>query len=196
MLFRSLGNANNWLATYLFHLRRPLYWDTLLGIGTLWFGNLRWESYASYWSAFLVLAVLFYRPRIRLEYKAVLICAAVLLLNRIYSPQFHLWFYPFLFFALCLESDRQMRILLSVFAVLEALNVLVYPFLFTYAWSELKHFAPLAARLRGGVETVLFTLAILLRAVALFVLAWLMALGADRKPAGQTERATIPAAAS
>ena len=41
---RETGSIANWLAPYLFHLRRPLYWDTLLGVGQIWLGRLPWSN--------------------------------------------------------------------------------------------------------------------------------------------------------
>src|SRR5260370_10369561 len=38
--YRTRGSVDNWLGAYLFHLRRPLYWDTLLGVWQLWMGAL------------------------------------------------------------------------------------------------------------------------------------------------------------
>jgi len=192
--YRTLGNANNWLATYLFHLRRPLYSDTLLGVGELWFGRWRWETYASYWSGFLVLGTLLFRPKMRLEYKAVLTCLAAILFNRIYSTQFHLWFYPFLLFVLCLEEERRIKLFLGVFLGLDLLNISVYPFLFTASINELRGFAPLAARRHGGVATALFTVAVCLRALVLILLAVLVASGPEEK--AEIQAASAPASAS
>lgn len=45
--YRANGSIDNWLGVYLFHLRRPLYWDTLLGVWQLWLGALPFEELAS-----------------------------------------------------------------------------------------------------------------------------------------------------
>jgi hypothetical protein len=49
--------------------------------------------------------------------------------------------------------------------------VAVYPFGFTYAYAEMGGFFPLSARQHSGPGTVVFTAAIVLRAVLLGVLA-------------------------
>lgn len=179
--YLKFGNVNNWLWTYVFHMRRPLYWDTLLGVGELWLGKLPWERYASYWSGMLIVATLLYRPKMAIEYKAVLSCLAVILFNRNYSTQFHLWFYPFLFFIMCLEEQEQMKRYLVVFVCLELLNISVYPFSFASTINELHGFAPFAARDHGGHATIFFTAAVCLRAVALVALGTLATKGPDQR---------------
>ena len=52
------GTVSNWLAPYLFHAHRPLYWDTLLGVGQIWLGPLPWERHAGLWSLGLMLAAI------------------------------------------------------------------------------------------------------------------------------------------
>jgi hypothetical protein len=64
------GIAANWLAPYIFHVKRPLYWDTLLGVGQIWLGPLPWERYAGLWSLALMLVAVVVRPRMPIEYKA------------------------------------------------------------------------------------------------------------------------------
>ncbi|HUG54852.1 MAG TPA: glycosyltransferase family 87 protein, partial [Vicinamibacteria bacterium] len=68
---RETGSIHNWLAPYLFHARRPLYWDTLLGVGQIWLGQLAWERHAGLWTLALMLVAVVVRPRMGIEYKGV-----------------------------------------------------------------------------------------------------------------------------
>lgn len=166
------GTIGNWLAPYVFHARRPLYWDTLLGVGQIWLGPLPWERHAGAWSLALMLAAIVVRPAMRLEPKGVLICLAAVFVNRIYSAQFNLWFYPLLVLA-ALDSPhaRARRILLLLMAALDVLNVLVFPTTFTPAVAEMGGFFPYAARDGGGPWTVAFSWIIAARAVVIACLA-------------------------
>ena len=179
--YLRFGNVDNWLWTYVFHMRRPLYWDTLLGVGELWLGVLSWEKYAAYGSGLLVLATFLYRPRMAIEYKAVLSCVAALVCNRSYSTQFHLWFYPFLLLIACLEPKRQMVKYLALFVALDVTNILVYPFFFASSIQELHGFVPLGARFFGGHQTILFSAAVCARSLFLIVLGVFVANGPDEQ---------------
>ena len=173
--WRRHGSLRFFLAPYLFHLERPLYWDTLLGVGQLWLGRLAWEKYASFWTLPLVALALVVRPSLRFEYRAVLLCVAAILVNRIYSAQFHLWFYPFLFFGLAVEQAAgRFRAILATWGALDILNLLVFPFSFAACLGEIGRFEPYAAASRGGPWTVVFSAAIVARSLALSVLAWLL----------------------
>jgi hypothetical protein len=170
--YRSHGNLEAWLSPYLFHMRRPLYWDTLLGVGELWLGPLAFERYGSVWTLALVGAALLWAPRMRLETKGTLMIVASLFVNRVYSAQFHLWFYPFLLIALIRKGDVLDRQLLVLFCVLDGLNALVYPVSFVRTLGEIGAFQPWAAAQRGGFWTGAFSVAIVLRTLAL---GWLAA---------------------
>lgn len=173
--WRRHGNLGFFLAPYRFHLERPLYWDTLLGVGQLWLGRLPWERYASFWTLPLVALALVVRPSLRFEYRAVLLCTATILFNRIYSAQFHLWFYPFLFFGLATErAAGRFRAILVTWSALDLLNVLVFPFSFAACLGEIGRYEPYAAASRGGPWTAVFSAAIVARSLALVVLAWLL----------------------
>jgi hypothetical protein len=154
-----------------FHVDRPLYWDTLLGVGQIWLGPLPWERYGSAWTLGLVALALVVRPRLGLEYKGVLLCIAAIVFNRIYSAQFHLWFYPFLLLGIIDEGLDQRRRLLALGVALDVLNVVVFPLSFTLCLQEIEGFRPFAAAANGGPWTVVFSLAIVLRTVALVALA-------------------------
>jgi len=90
------GEIKNLLYPYLYHLKRPLYFDTLLGVWSIWYYTPLIEAFADKISLAFMLAVCLFKPRQSLEIKIILLCVAMLLFNRVYSTQFHLWFYPFL----------------------------------------------------------------------------------------------------
>jgi hypothetical protein len=165
------GSLRHWLWPYRFHATRPLYWDTLLGVGEIWLGPLPFERYASLWTLGLVVLALLVRPRMGLERKGVLVCIAAILFNRIHSTQFHLWFYPFLILGLVAAPRPTLRRIVPLAVVLDLVNVLVYPFAFAHAFAEMDGFASWSARAAGGPWTVVFSAAIALRAVLLALLA-------------------------
>jgi hypothetical protein len=180
LCLRETGSLANWLAPYVFHVKRPLYWDTLLGVGQIWLGPLPWERYAGLWSLALMLVAVVVRPRMPVEYKGVLICLAAVFFNRIYSTQFNLWFYPFLILGALSDEPPSQRRIAATFLVLDLLNVVVYPISFAGAVAEMGGFFPWAAR-EGGRWTVVFSAAIALRTVVVAVLAVLIL----RRPDGQ-----------
>jgi len=165
------GSLENWLWPYRFHATRPLYWDTLLGVGQIWLGPLAFERYGSLWSLGLLAAALLAKPRMPLEHKGVLLCIAAILFNRIHSTQFHLWFYPFLILGVMADAQPALRRLAALVLALDLVNVLVYPFAFAYAYAEMGGFEPWAARAGGGPWTVVFSAAIVVRAALLLALA-------------------------
>lgn len=189
--YRETGSIANWLAPYVFHLRRPLYWDTLLGVGQIWLGPLPWERHAGLWSLGLMLLAVVIKPRMEVEDKGVLVCLAGVLFNRIYSTQFNLWFYPFLILAILASGERRRRALVSVFVVLDVLNVIVYPFSFSGAVSEMGGFFPWSAR-ASGPWTVVFSAAIALRTVAVTLLAALLLRGRSGKEVDSVEAQRLP----
>jgi len=165
------GSLAPLIAPWRFHVQRPLYWDTLLGVGQIWLGPLPWERYGSLWTLGLVILALVLRPSLRLEYKGVLLCVAAILFNRIHSAQFHLWFYPFLLLGLIEETGMRFAGLLRFGIVLDLLNVVVFPLSFTLCLMEIGQFVPYAAVRDGGPWTVVFSAAILTRAMVLLALA-------------------------
>ncbi|HKU39862.1 MAG TPA: hypothetical protein VJR89_17000 [Polyangiales bacterium] len=164
------GNIDNWLYTYTYHAERKLSADTVLGVGELWFGRLAFETYATYWSLALMLAAIVLRPLQPLAYKVVLVGIAAVLLNRIYSPQFNLWFYPFLLLIILEARPRRALWLIGLFALLDVLNVRVYPFDFTSALNEIGKFRPYRGAWKGGEATKLFSICVMLRFAVLLVL--------------------------
>jgi hypothetical protein len=181
MTLRENGSLANWLAPYLFHIRRPLYWDTLIGVGQIWLGPLPWERYAGLWTLALMLAAIVARPRLGLEYKGVLVCLAAVFFNRIYSTQFNLWFYPFLILGALVDDPARRRQVGVVAAGLDLLNVIVYPLSFAGAVEEMGGFFPFAARQGGGPWTVVFSAAIVVRTLAVALLAAVLLRARDRE---------------
>ncbi len=168
----SQGNLKFMLDPFHFHIHRPLYWDTLLGVMELWWGENSWESWAPTWSLGLILISTFALLKFKLEARIILIGISVLIFNRVYSPQFHLWFYPFLVL-LILRSQRLKQIRYwIVWASLDITSTLIYPFSFTYSLRELIVFVPYQALDRGGLWTKLFSALIVARALILGVLAF------------------------
>jgi hypothetical protein len=161
------GNFTNWLTTYTFHAQRPFSWDTLLGLGVLWFGDPPLESFANNSTVILMTLAIVLRPELKLEYKGVLICIASIFFNRIYSPQFHLWFYPFLMFVIAQEPNKRWRWFMWLYLAIDVINVIVFPISFAYAIEEMKGLGALFAREKGKIWTIVYTLSILGRTVLL-----------------------------
>jgi hypothetical protein len=176
LLDRQLhGSADHFIYPYWYHAYRPLYWDTVLGVITLWLGPLSFERAASLLSLGLMIAMLLLRPAMRLEYKGTLVCLAALLVNRLYSPQFHLWFYPLILFGLALEQGKAFRQLLAFFVVFDVLNVLVYPVVFPLVLDRIPMRA-FAAQLDHSPWTSVLTALILVRAVVIVAFGcWIIA---------------------
>ena len=119
-----------------------------------------------------MILLLLLTPRLRIEAKSVLLMSAALLFNRVYSTQFHLWFYPMLIVLLAAEEEgRRYRNLFIGLVILDLSNVLVYPFAFSKTLQEIQRFEVFSARDKGEVWTVFFSGLIFLRAL---ILLWLM----------------------
>jgi hypothetical protein len=164
------GNLVNWWTTYSFHLNRSTSWDTLFGVVKLWFGNIQLEGFANNITVLLIALAIILRLDLKVEYKGVLVIAAALLCNRIYSPQFNLWFYPFLLFVIAQETKRRWLIFLSIYIAIDLLTVLVFPFSFADAIREMNGFGDSFAAKSGGFWTIIFSLGIVIRAVLLAIL--------------------------
>ena len=165
------GNVDAWLKTYTYHMDRPLSVDTLRGIAQLWFGPVAWERYASHATLLLICVAMFVRPRLSLARTAVLVGIAVVVFNRVYSPQFNLWFYPFLLLWMLSVPPERMAWVFGLFVALEVTNVLAYPFAFTDALEEMGTFDGAAAAASGGSGTVVWSLAIVVRSLLLIAIA-------------------------
>jgi hypothetical protein len=181
MAVSETGSPYNWLAPYLFHARRPLYWDTLIGVGQIWLGPMPWERYAGLWTLALMALAIVIRPRLGIEYKGVLVCLAAVFFNRIYSTQFNLWFYPFLILGALKDDPPRRRRLAIAAGALDVLNVIVYPLSFAGAVAEMGGFFPWAARQGGGHWTVVFSAAIVARTAMVALVAALLLGGRDEE---------------
>jgi hypothetical protein len=164
------GDLVAWKFPYWFHTNRPLYWDTVLGVCELWVGSLSIEQRASALSMGLVAIALVAWPRLRFEYRAVLATLAGLALNRVYSAQFHLWFYPLLLFGMLHEDDQRWRRLWRALVVLDLTNVFVYPFAFVSAADSIQ-LVPGGALRSTSIGPIVLTAAVLARTVAVVALA-------------------------
>lgn len=168
------GNLDNWLHPYRFWANRSITFDTVLGVQVLWLGGEPNIGLANQVTAVLLGASLILRRDLGVAPKGIVFCVALLFLNRIYSPQHNLWFYPFLL-VLIAEARSGFYFYLGTYLLMDFLNVIVFPFGFTYAIVEMGRdnqnaFEALAAKNRGGIWTYLFSLAILLRALLLLIL--------------------------
>jgi hypothetical protein len=166
------GNVDAWLATYSFHAQRPLSPDTILGVLSLWLGPIPVERHAAWVSGALALIVLATRRTMALEPKFVLTCIALLLVNRVYSPQFDLWFMPFLLLTLAAQSGARRWLLALPAVVVDLATVALFPFLYAGVVNEFGGgFAPGGMAAHGGPFSELFTSAVILRAFGLLALA-------------------------
>ena len=163
-----------WLATYLYHLGRQLSVDTLAGMAQLWIGYISWERLLAPLSLGLLLVTLLVRPRLPLAQKAVLLAIAIVICNRIYSPQFNLWFYPFLILTMLRLPHRHMLQLFGLYVALDVCNVLAYPLAFSPALEEMGRFDVYNAAEHGGVWTVIWSASIVVRFLLLVVIAGVM----------------------
>jgi hypothetical protein len=171
------GNIENWLYAYQFHSSRGISRDTILGVAQMWLGTLSVSDYSGIWTLGLVCAALVVKPRLRIEYRCLLICVAMLMLNRIYSPQFNLWFYPFVILGAAQETRARRHWLLSMLLALDLLNVLVYPVSYAHALGEIAVSQPFDAATDAGFWTITFSAAVLLRGVMLLAMAFFILRG-------------------
>jgi hypothetical protein len=165
------GSIKAWLDTYRFHVARPLAPDSVLGAAQLWLGPLSVERWASAWSAIALVLALWWGLRRGMEASAVMAGAAILVLNRLYSPQFHLWFYPFLLLLAAAQPPRVFARLLAAWAALDLMNAAVYPFLFEAAKTELRDWPRVLPAVAPGPWTAWFTSVVVARSVVLLALA-------------------------
>jgi hypothetical protein len=164
------GNIDNWLYPYRFHSNRAVAGDTILGLATMWFGELSVSDYSGLWTLGLVCAALVVKPRLRFEYRCLLICIAMLALNRIYSTQFNIWLYPFAILGAAYEGRERRLLLLSLLLGMDLVNVLVYPVLNVLIWGELKSTGPLSAATNAGIWTIIWSAAVVLRGTILIAM--------------------------
>jgi hypothetical protein len=173
-VWERTGSIRPWLDTYRFHVARRLAPDTVLGVAQFWLGPLSIERWASLWSAVALLAALAWGLRRGVEASAVMAGIAILVLNRLYSPQFHLWFYPFLLLLAAVQPPRAFVRLIAAWAVLDLLNAAIYPFLFELAKQELIEWPLRLPVARSGAWTIAFAAAVVARSLVLLALALLV----------------------
>jgi len=119
----------------------------------------------------------------------------MLVLNRIYSTQFNLWFYPFAILGAAQETRERRRRLLGMLLGMDLLNVLVFPVSFVLTLGEVGSFAPLSAATGAGFWTVTFSAAVVLRGMMLAALAVFVLHHSVREEATSTAK-TAPAGPS
>jgi hypothetical protein len=161
------GTYNEVIAPLTFHLHRPLAWDTVAGMLRLMYGTIPFERYLDKISLILILCVIFFKYYQSLAAKIVLSCCAMLFINRVYSPQFNLWFYPFLL--LILADIPRCHFLLALFLLLDLINICVFPLGLSYAARELQGLSP-AKLFQGGWASFFFATVVFLRAAVICAL--------------------------
>ncbi|MDD9935743.1 MAG: hypothetical protein OXT09_19180 [Myxococcales bacterium] len=164
------GHVTHWLGTYTFHAERVLAPDTVLGVLELWLGPLPLERYAALFSIGLGCLVLLTRRQLEWAPKVVLVCVALLVLNRIYSPQFNLWFMPPLLLTMAASSRSAFLVLASLVILIDIATIAIFPFLYAAVVFEIGEFPLGGAAAAGGPYTEAFTSAIFLRAFLLLAL--------------------------
>ena len=98
-----------------------------------------------------MLFFLFWPARLRIEARSVLMICAALVFNRVYSTQFNLWFYPILVVLLAnAGNSRFFKHLFFSLVLLDVVNVLVYPFVFSSSLQEIGTLGMMLAGLRAG----------------------------------------------
>lgn len=168
------GDLYYWLSTYQFHTVRHLAPDTVLGVSALWLGPLPFERYAAWFSLAAAAAVLLTRRRMPWAPKVALTCMALLVLNRVYSPQFNLWFYPPLLLAIGAAERPGLLALTALLIALDLLNVAIFPFAYAGVVAEIGFFKWGIAPSKAGLYTEAFTLLVWLRSLALVAMAVLL----------------------
>lgn len=165
------GNVDHWIETYTFHANRRLGPDTVLGVFALWLGPSSIEHWASGFSMALAAVVLWTRRNMAFEPKFVLVCASLLVMNRVYSPQFNLWFMPFLLLTLAAQSGARRAWLAVPTLAIDFTTVAIFPFLYAIVVVELGGGLPWGGMAAvGGRFSELFTSAVFIRAFALLAL--------------------------
>lgn len=164
------GHLEHWASTYLFHAERRLAPDTVLGVLSLWLGELPMERHASLLSVAAAGAVLLWRRPLGWAPRVAMACIALVVLNRIYSPQFNLWFYPPLLLAMAAARRVEFVAAALFVGLLDLVNVAVFPFVYAGVAHELGGFEWGVAPWTGGPATELFTTLVIVRALMLLVM--------------------------
>ncbi len=166
------GNFTHWSASYTEQYGRWIGVDTLAGIIQM-LSNVRFSSGFLFGVTLtLFLLIVFFRTKKSILSNYILYCFAFLLFNKAYSPQFHIWFLPFLL--LCIPSDKHWglwrkapMIGIPALFTLEAVNMLVYPLSFVWFLQDVGRFA-----YAPFLSVRVFSGAIILRTFLLLWIGW------------------------
>ncbi len=168
------------IAPYLFHQTRELYDDTLIAVVQSWIGPLPLQRWAGHLTGLGMLALCWITRDKPFAARAALIALAAMPFNRTYSPQFHLWFAPFVALVFAEAEGAPRWAVAWAWIALDVVSFLVYPITFTGRLAE-KSGSPLAG-IAPGTWTALFQTLVVLRVVAVLVLA-VAVWRASREPA-------------
>lgn len=131
------GSLEAWLSPFREQLNRFSYPDTIVGLINKFWPHIDvgiWPLVITIVVMSIVIAL--YR-NINVIKKYILLCIAFLLFNTVYSPQFHLWFIPFM--VLCLNEKPYTKITIIT---LELLNIMIFPITFSWLWESAYLFIP------------------------------------------------------
>jgi hypothetical protein len=162
------GSVDAMIAPYRFHETRELYDDTLLALVQGWIGAVPLERYFGHLTGLAMLALVWITRRRPFVARAALIGLAALPLNRVYSPQFHLWFAPFVALLFAEAEGVRRWGLLAGYAALDLISLVVYPITLPGRLAE-KTGAPLVG-VAAGFWTEAFASLVVMRAAAVLVL--------------------------
>ena len=145
------GTINTILESYVFHMQRHVSIDTVPGIWALWFGVPFFERLLPWSSGLLMVgAALFLPTKLKFEGRMVIICIVGLLFNIVYSPQFNLWFYPFLILLIAQEKKGRRMAWLILFFAVDLINISVFPVLYCETELEGYHFHQIRTAVANG----------------------------------------------
>ena len=162
----------HWTASYSEQYGRTVCVDTLAGMAQMLFDVTVSSKliFGITLISFLLIVLLHNKKNVSSNY--VLYCFSFLLFNKIYSPQFHIWFLPFLL--LCLPAEGYWRfwnkgpeIGIPAIFIFEIVNMLVYPFSFTWFLQDVRSFT-----YADVLSVKIFCCSIVLRALFLLWLGW------------------------
>ena len=166
------GDFSNWIWSYTENYAHPILVDTLANVIRMLSGIRFSMEFLFGITLVLFLLIVFLHSKKNIPSNYVLYCFSFLLFNKIYSPQFHIWFLPFLL--LCLPDKGCWRFwkrgpqvgILSILAF-EILNMLVYPFSFTWFLQDVGSF-----RYAEFLSVKIFSLSIILRGFLILWIGW------------------------
>lgn len=125
------GSLEMWLSPYTEQLNRFSYPDTIVGLINKFWTHVDLGILPILITAVLMLLVIFLYTNKNVAKKYILLCIAFLLFNTVYSPQFHIWFIPFML--LCLGERPYTK---TTIITLELLNIMIFPITFSWLWES------------------------------------------------------------